>query len=189
MFDTTGTYFWEQERNLAEATMVEIIRFRPSRHTTSEQRCYGVVLTFWGRYNVHTTSIQCCFNVVCRLGRDQQHLRRRVETNYLALLHICCWSSWTPAKNIIWTGIPFPSRQNCRKSSEEECIFDYMALYIECRFNKISLLQCYFLAILLAGLFTFTNKSRKSGNLTASVIICTAAAWMFLDFRLIQLIK
>ena len=45
-----------------------------------------------------------------------------------------------------------PSRQIFRKSSVDECIFDYMALHIECRFNKISLLQCYFLAILPAGL-------------------------------------
>ena len=29
---------------------------QPSRHITSEQRCYDVVLTFWRRYNVHTTS-------------------------------------------------------------------------------------------------------------------------------------
>ena len=33
----------------------------------------------------------------------------------------------------------------------EECIFDYMALKIECRFNKDSLLRGYFLAILPAG--------------------------------------
>ena len=44
-----------------------------------------------------------------------------------------------------------PSRQNCRKSNVEECIFYYMALDIECWFNKNSLLQCYFLAILPAG--------------------------------------
>ena len=25
-----------------------------------------------------------------------------------------------------------PNRQNCRKSSAEECILDYMALHIEC---------------------------------------------------------
>ena len=30
---------------------------------------------------------------------------------------------------------------------------DYMALHIECRFNKNPLLQCYFLAFLPAGLF------------------------------------
>ena len=45
----------------------------------------------------------------------------------------------------------FPSRQNCGKSSGEECILDYMALHIECRFNKKSLLQCYFLVFLPAG--------------------------------------
>ena len=44
-----------------------------------------------------------------------------------------------------------PSRQNCRKSNMEECIFDDMASYIGCRFNKNSLLQCHFLAILPAG--------------------------------------
>ena len=44
-----------------------------------------------------------------------------------------------------------PSRQNRRKSSVEECIFEYMALHFECRFNKNSLLQCYFLAILPVG--------------------------------------
>ena len=45
-----------------------------------------------------------------------------------------------------------PSRQNCRKSSVEESIFDNMASHIECWFNKNSLLQCYFLAILPAGM-------------------------------------
>ena len=35
------------------------------------------------------------------------------------------------------TGIP-PSRQICRKSSAEVCIFVYIALHIECRFNKNS---------------------------------------------------
>ena len=29
----------------------------------------------------------------------------------------------------------------------------------------------------------FSYISRKLGNLTASVIICTVATWMFLDFR------
>ena len=43
------------------------------------------------------------------------------------------------------------SRQIYRKSSAEECIFDYMVSRFECRFNKNSLLQCYFLAILPAG--------------------------------------
>ena len=47
----------------------------------------------------------------------------------------------------------YPSRQISRKSSVEECIFEYMTLHIECRFNKNSLLQCYFLVILLAGIF------------------------------------
>ena len=41
-----------------------------------------------------------------------------------------------------------PSRQICRKSSVEECFLDDMALPIECRSNKNSLLQRYFLAIL-----------------------------------------
>ena len=45
------------------------------------------------------------------------------------------------------------SRQNCRKSSVEECIFGYMALYIKCRFNKKSLLRSYFLAIFPAGMY------------------------------------
>ena len=50
----------------------------------------------------------------------------------------------------------------------EECIFDYMALHFERRFNKNSLLQCYFLAILPAGLSylptssTIQNKSSFS---------------------------
>ena len=48
-------------------------------------------------------------------------------------------------------GKSIPSRQNCRKSNVEECIFHYMASHIECRFNKNSFLQCYFLAILPAG--------------------------------------
>ena len=49
------------------------------------------------------------------------------------------------------TILRLPSRQNCRKSKAEECIFYYMASHIECQFNKSSLLQCYFLAILPAG--------------------------------------
>ena len=54
-----------------------------------------------------------------------------------------------------------PSRQNCRKSSVEECIFGYMALHIECRFNKNSLLRCYFLAILPAGKVRFTFRENR----------------------------
>ena len=54
-----------------------------------------------------------------------------------------------------------PSRQNCRKSSVEECIFDYMASHIECRFNKNALLQCYFLAILPAGYVLTSQSSPK----------------------------
>ena len=49
-----------------------------------------------------------------------------------------------------------PSRQNCGKSSAEECIFEYMALHFECRFNKNSVTKkCYFLAILPAGFVVF----------------------------------
>ena len=47
------------------------------------------------------------------------------------------------------------SRQNCRKSNMVECIFVYMALHFQCRFNKNSLLQRYFLAILLAGIYMY----------------------------------
>ena len=43
------------------------------------------------------------------------------------------------------------NKLDCRKSNVEECIFDYMASHIEYRFNKNSLLQCYFVAILPAG--------------------------------------
>ena len=50
--------------------------------------------------------------------------------------------------------IESPSRLNGRKSNAGECIFDYMALCIECRFNKNSLLRCYFLEILPAGVIT-----------------------------------
>ena len=45
----------------------------------------------------------------------------------------------------------FAMRQNCRKSSVVKCFFVYIALHIECRSNKKSLLQCYFLAFLPAG--------------------------------------
>ena len=49
------------------------------------------------------------------------------------------------------------SQPNFRKSNVEECIFGYMASHIECRFNKNTLLQCYFLAILPAG-YSFEPK-------------------------------
>ena len=52
---------------------------------------------------------------------------------------------------LLYNLMPKPSRHSCRKSSVEKCIFDYMTLHIECRFNKNSLLQCYFLAIFPAG--------------------------------------
>ena len=45
-----------------------------------------------------------------------------------------------------------PSRQNSGKSNVKECIFAYMASHIDCRFNKNSLLQCYFLPIFPAGI-------------------------------------
>ena len=35
--------------------------------------------------------------------------------------------------------------QNCIKSSVEECVFDYIALYNECQFNQNSLLRSCFL--------------------------------------------
>ena len=37
-----------------------------------------------------------------------------------------------------------PNRQNCRKTNEEECIFVYIALHIECRFIKTTLLHSTF---------------------------------------------
>ena len=37
----------------------------------------------------------------------------------------------------------YPKQQSCRNNSLEECIFVYIAIRIECRFNKNSLLQCY----------------------------------------------
>ena len=70
------------------------------------------------------------------------------------------------------------SRQNCRKSNVEECIFDYMASHIECRFNKISLLQCYFLAILPAG---------KSKRETFMKIVCNKFSRMSLLYLLVLL--
>ena len=48
--------------------------------------------------------------------------------------------------------IIYPAGKIAEKASNvEECIFDYMASHIECRFNKNSLIQCYFLGILPAG--------------------------------------
>ena len=45
----------------------------------------------------------------------------------------------------------------------EECIFDYMASHIECRFNKNSL-QCYLLAILPAGLSQYDLSQDSKGK-------------------------
>ena len=44
-----------------------------------------------------------------------------------------------------------PTQENFRKSTVEECILVYTALLFECRFNKNSLLQGYFLTFLPAG--------------------------------------
>ena len=44
-----------------------------------------------------------------------------------------------------------PAGKIAEKNYVEECIFDYMASHIECRFKENSLLQCYFLAVLPAG--------------------------------------
>ena len=44
-----------------------------------------------------------------------------------------------------------PTGKIAEKSNVEECIFVYMALHFQCRFNKNTLLQCSFLAILPAG--------------------------------------
>ena len=47
-----------------------------------------------------------------------------------------------------------------QKNSVEECIFDYMALHVECRFNKNSLLRCYFSNFAgWVGLLYVKNKS------------------------------
>ena len=73
-----------------------------------------------------------------------------IDLGKLACKGVKIYSSWEKHNKII------PSRQSFRKSNVEECIFDYIASHIECRFNKNSLLQCYFLAILPAGL-SFTS--------------------------------
>ena len=68
---------------------------------------------------------------------------------------ITCTSPYENLFKMFLSGIStqtIPSRQICRKSSVEECFFDDMALHIECQFNKNSLFQRYFLAILPAGL-------------------------------------
>ena len=50
---------------------------------------------------------------------------------------------WTV--NPLMNELKVSNQQNCRKSSVTECIFDYIVLYFECRFNKNSLLQsCFF---------------------------------------------
>ena len=56
--------------------------------------------------------------------------------------------------NLLITAISFrkrPNRLNGRKGSAEECIFDYIALHIKCRFDKNRLLQSEFLVFLPAG--------------------------------------
>ena len=72
-------------------------------------------------------------------------------------------------------GVSQPAKKD-RKSNVEECIFDYMASHIECRFNKNSLLQCYFLAILPAGIasLSFSREFQfllESPNLILAQII------------------
>ena len=44
-------------------------------------------------------------------------------------------------------------QKNCKRSSVEECIFDYTALHIECQFYKNTLLQCYSVMDLLIKSF------------------------------------
>ena len=83
----------------------------------------------------------------------------------------------------------------------EECIFDYMASRIECRFNKNSLLQCYSLATLPAGIYvaiisTFNYFSRKvfvtsglggmSGAQPKAGVICGCIAVVAEVCRIIQ---
>ena len=48
-------------------------------------------------------------------------------------------------------GLHVVNRQNCRKSSAEESIFDNTELHFESWFNKMWLLQGYFLGFLSAG--------------------------------------
>ena len=43
------------------------------------------------------------------------------------------------------------NRHSCRKSSVAKCIFVYMALYFECRFNKNALLHCYLFGFFFSG--------------------------------------
>ena len=104
----------------------------------------------------------------CGVGRQNTKLyRQKICSITLLLLQFCRLRQYLNAsvslsKHIHTKHFKFkschhhPSRQNCGKSSAEECIFDYMASHIEYLFNKNSLLQCYFLAILPAGiLFLF----------------------------------
>ena len=52
------------------------------------------------------------------------------------------------------TTLPFPAGKTAEKAMWRSVFFLYMALHFQCRFNKNSLLQCYYLVILPAGLWS-----------------------------------
>ena len=81
----------------------------------------------------------------------------------------------------------YPSRQNCRKSSAEECIFDYMELHIECRskthFSSVLFYRFYPMSFHLVGVvsvehpsfficffFHYITQIKQSQNLHLSVL-------------------
>ena len=76
-------------------------------------------------------------------------------------------------ENIIHLKSQYSQPAKLQKSNVEGCIFDYITSHIECRFDKNSLLQCYFLTILPAGLYLLYNKLKAFPlNRIATRAIC-----------------
>ena len=123
--------------------------------------------------DVVTTSMQRRSNVVCQLkavhlnqlpwGYNAKERKTTLGVFRNLLLNLWFGHCEPMTRSIIVFCIVYvvildllPSRQNYRKGRVKECIFYYMALCIECRFNKNALLQCCFVLEISKAYWVYT---------------------------------
>ena len=89
------------------------------------------------------------------------------------------------SSQVLLTETKLTSGSKKKKRSMKECIFDYIALHIKCRFKKNSLLRSYFLAILPAGFkdrtlqnnkFSCQRPKNKRNSIKKGLLLKTVAA-------------
>ena len=120
----------------------------------------NILLTYIQRPSNFLTSYQCPYNVV--LTTMQADLIAIYGVIYL--LYLLPWTRLFRNKSLKKT----PKNSTGKISEMEECIFVYIALHIECRFRKNSLLQCLVFTVFFSLVNNFVLFLRFTQRLSTS---------------------